>query len=60
MGEKIEIKLFKAFEGSDYWVGRLTGYENGQFSMETEKGEMTVGVKECRVIRPWIDFSQYK
>ncbi len=60
MGEKIEIKLFKAFEGSDYWVGTLTGYEDGQFSMETAKGEMTVGVKECRLIRPWIDFSEYK
>lgn len=56
MGEKIEVKLFAAFEGSDYWVGRLIDYDDGQFSMETAKGVMTVGVKECRLIRPWIDF----
>lgn len=60
MGEKIEVKLFAAFEGSDYWVGKLLDYEDGQFSMETVKGVMTVGVKECRQIRPWIDFSEYK
>ena len=60
MGEKIEVKLFASFEGSDYWVGELIAYEDGQFSMETSKGVMTVGVKECRLIRPWIDFSSYK
>lgn len=59
MGEKIEVKLFKAFEGNDLWIGTLTGYEDGKFSIETEKGEMVIAQKEARVVRPYVEFGKF-
>lgn len=59
MGEKIEVKLFKAFEGSDFWVGTLTGYEDGKFAIDTEKGELVIDQKEARVVRPFVDFGKF-
>ena len=60
MGEKIEVKLYKAFEGSDYWVGVLIGYEDGMFTIETPQGEMEINIKETRLIRPWVDLSKHE
>ena len=59
MGEKIEVKLFKAFEGSDFWVGTLIGYEDGKFSIETEQGAMEIDLKEARLVRPFVDFGKF-
>lgn len=57
MGEMIEVKLFRAAEGSDYWVGQLVGYEDGQFAVDCKGKEMVFSVKDARLIRPWVDFS---
>ena len=57
MGEPIEVKLFRPLEGSDYWVGRLTGYEDGHFSMDAKGKMLELSVKDARLIRPWVDFS---
>ncbi len=57
MGEAIEVKLFRAVEGSDYWVGQLTAYEDGQFTIDAKGKELVLSVKDARLIRPWVDFS---
>lgn len=57
MGEMIEVKLFRPLDGSDYLVGRLTGYQDGRFAMEADGSEIELDVKDARLIRPWIDFS---
>lgn len=57
MGEPIEIKLFRPLEGSDYWVGRLTGYEDGRFTVDCKGKVLELAVKDARLIRPWVDFS---
>ena len=56
-GQKIEVKLFSPREGSDYWIGILSGYDNGIFSLETDHGRLEINVKETRLVRPWVDFN---
>jgi ribosome maturation factor RimP len=57
MGEMIEVKLFRAVNGSDYWVGQLTSYEEGNFCIDVKGTEMEFATKDARLIRPWVDFS---
>lgn len=57
MGEMIEVKLFKPLEGSDYWVGSLEAYNNGKFTLKTQKDTLEIECKAARLIRPWVDFS---
>ncbi len=57
MGEKIEVKLYQKLDGSDYYIGRLIGYEDGEFTIEDGKGERRFAQKDARLIRPWVDFS---
>ena len=57
MGEMIEVKLFRAVNGSDYWVGQLTFYEEGRFCIDAKGTEMEFATKDARLIRPWVDFS---
>ncbi len=57
MGEPIEVKLFRPMEGSDYWVGQLTGYEDGRFTVDCKGKVLELAVKDARLIRPWVDFS---
>ena len=58
MGEMIEVKLFRPLEGTDFLVGRLIGYQDGRFNIEMQGKELELAVKDARLIRPWIDFSQ--
>ena len=57
MGEKIEVKLFRPLEGSNNWVGRLTGYQDGRFTIDADGRRLELAVKDARLIRPWVDFS---
>ncbi len=57
MGEMIEVKLYRPLEGKDFWVGRLTGYEDGFFTVSVEEGTLELNTKDARLIRPWVDFS---
>ncbi len=40
MGEEIELKLYKPLNDKKKFTGRLTGFENGVISIETEGGTM--------------------
>lgn len=57
MGEMIEVKLFQAVNGSDYWVGQLTSYEDGRFTIDAKGTELAFATKDTRLVRPWVDFS---
>ncbi len=57
MGEKIEVKLFQSLEGSQDWVGTLSGFENGVFTIMTEQGSFQIATKDTRLVRPWVDFN---
>ena len=57
MGEMIEVKLFRPLEGKDFWVGRLTSYDDGFFTVSVEEGTLELNTKDARLIRPWVDFS---
>ena len=39
MGSEIEIKLYKAMDGKKFYMGKLTGYENGTVTITDEKGK---------------------
>ena len=39
MGSLIEVKLYKPLDGSKFYTGTLTGYENGAVTIEDEKGK---------------------
>ena len=42
MGELIEIRLYKAENGSKTVVGKLAGYNNGDITVELDKGKTMV------------------
>lgn len=50
MGEEIEIKLFKPLDGNKTFSGRLTGYEDGIITIETDKGNLEFKEKETAKI----------
>lgn len=57
MDQKIDVRLFKPKNGIREYYGKLCGYENGEFTVECENGDIiTAAVKEASLIRPHLDF----
>lgn len=56
MGEMIEVKLYKAYEGQKEFVGRLVDFAEGSFTIENDKGNITFTQKEAALVRPHIEF----
>ena len=57
MGEKIEVRLYKAIDGMREFCGVLCDYNNGDFTVTLSNGEdITVNIKAASYIRPHIDF----
>ena len=57
MGEKIDVRLFKAKDGVKEYYGRLCDYKDGEFTVECDNGkQITATVKEASLIRPHLDF----
>ncbi len=51
-GETIDVKLYKPFEGSKEYTGRLTAYgEDGSVTIETDAKEMTFAKKDIASVR---------
>jgi ribosome maturation factor RimP len=40
MGELIEVRLYKAENGSKFFTGRLAGYEDGRITLDLGKGQI--------------------
>lgn len=57
MGEKIDVRLFKSINGMREFVGTLTGYDNGTFTVILANGdELSLEQKQASLIRPHLDF----
>ena len=56
MGEKVEVKLYKAFEGQKEFVGRLIDFEDNTFTIEQGENTLTFTLKETALVRPYIEF----
>jgi ribosome maturation factor RimP len=57
MGQKIDVRLFKAKDGIREFYGVLCHYCDGSFTVETESGDkIELTVKEASLIRPHLDF----
>ncbi len=51
LGEQIEIRLYKPLEGSKFYTGALTGYEDGKVTITDEKGKtLTVAKSDAAKI----------
>ncbi len=56
MGEKVEVKLYKAFEGQKEFVGKLIDFEDNTFTIEQGENTLTFTLKETALVRPYIEF----
>ncbi len=56
MGCKIEVKLYRAVDGKKEFVGTLTDYNEGSFTIEDEQNSITFTQKEAALVRPYIEF----
>lgn len=60
MDQPVEGWLFRPDENGDYFTGVLCAYEQGTFTVRKKDGaEKRYAVKDARLIRPYIDFSEY-
>ena len=58
-GQQIEVRLFKAEDGVKEFVGTLSGYEDGVFTVDCGEATRTVALKDASLVRPYIDFNEY-
>ncbi len=57
MGQEIDVKLYRAREGSKLFTGTLTGYQAGQVTITMADGQtMTVDKKEIAQVRLHLTF----
>lgn len=57
IGQEVEIRLFKAVDGSKEYTGLLLGFEQNSFTIELEDGkQMTFAKPDVAVIRLAFDF----
>ncbi|MBQ6947184.1 MAG: ribosome maturation factor RimP [Clostridia bacterium] len=56
MGCKIEVKLYRPVDGRKEFVGTLTDFAEGSFTIETEKESITFTQKEAAMVRPYVEF----
>ena len=55
LGSEIEVRLFKAVQGSKILTGILTGFENGEIVLETSQGETRIPRKAAALVKPVVD-----
>ena len=57
LGAEIEIKLFKATDGTKVITGTLAGLEDGEIVIETPEGEKRIPRKAAAIVKPVVDMS---
>ena len=55
LGSEIEVRLFKAIQGSKILTGILAGFENGEIVLETGRGEIRIPRKAAALVKPVVD-----
>ena len=56
LGAEVEVRLYRAMEGRKDHVGTLTGYENGDVTIETADGPRTFVKKDVAQTRLYVRF----
>lgn len=57
MGQEVEVRLYRPLNGSKEYRGTLTGYDQGDVTIETPGGEaMRFAKKELALVRLYVDF----
>ncbi len=56
MGQKIDIKLYKPFQGKKEFTGILSEYADGVVKISANEDEITFGMKDIALARLHIDF----
>ena len=56
MGSLISVKTFAPVDGSKEFIGNLTGYDNGDVTVEVDGNERTFAKKDIAIVRLRIDF----
>lgn len=56
MGEMIEVRLYKPYEGQKEFVGRLIDFAEGSFTVEVGENTITFTQKEAALVRLHIEF----
>lgn len=57
MGQEVEVRLYRPLNGSKELRGTLTGYEQGDVTIETAAGEpLRFGKKELALVRLYVEF----
>ena len=51
MGSPVEVRLYRPFEGSKTWTGRLAGYEDGAVLLESAGKEIRLDKAQVAVVR---------
>lgn len=52
----VEVRLFAPLDGQKEWVGRLTAYHDGEFTIDVGGTPKTFSVKQTALVRPYIEF----
>ena len=56
IGSSVEVRLYQAVNGSKGWVGTLTGYEQGQVTIESAGKTMVFEKSQVAQVRLHIVF----
>ncbi|MCI2105917.1 MAG: ribosome maturation factor RimP [Intestinimonas sp.] len=56
MGVEVDVKLYRAVEGCKELVGKLTGYDSGDVTIETSAGTRTILKKDVAQVRLHVTF----
>lgn len=57
LGEEVEFKLFKPYEGEREFIGVLEGFADGVVTVRFDEGNVDFPLKDISMIRRYIDFS---
>ena len=55
MGANVEVKLYRPLDGAKAFTGKLTGYDNGDVTIETAAGELRLEKKQVASVHLRID-----
>ena len=56
MGQEVELRLYRAVEGSKEHHGTLVGYDKGDVTISTPMGEQTFAKKDIGKVRLYVTF----
>ena len=56
LGQEVDVKLYKALDGTKEFTGNLKGYDSDTITIETPAGDKTFSRKEVSSVKLTLDF----